>query len=241
MTSTRRDPSDPSDPAGDAGRPGRAPGLQSRRRPGEGTEPPQPERAEPGPAEAEASCQKIAFVGSHGVGKTTLCFELAARLKRLDQRVDMVREVARRCPLPLNRSTTLEAQAWILHTQIANEIELGLRNDWLVCDRGVVDNYAYMVDRLGRQTAFDPLVKHWMTTYSHIIWVPVLDQPRYDGVRDTDRRFQLRIEETLAQLLKAFDTPTMRLHHLDRDDWIDHIIENLGVQTLQLPLFEEDL
>ena len=27
---------------------------------------------------------KIAFVGTHGVGKTTLCFDLAAHLKRLD-------------------------------------------------------------------------------------------------------------------------------------------------------------
>ncbi len=27
---------------------------------------------------------KIAFIGTHGVGKTTLCFELAAALKRLD-------------------------------------------------------------------------------------------------------------------------------------------------------------
>ena len=33
---------------------------------------------------------KIAFIGTHGVGKTTLCFDLAARLKRLDHGVDIV-------------------------------------------------------------------------------------------------------------------------------------------------------
>jgi len=38
---------------------------------------------------------KIAFIGSHGVGKTTLCFDLASRLKRLDMGVDIVKEVAR--------------------------------------------------------------------------------------------------------------------------------------------------
>jgi hypothetical protein len=68
---------------------------------------------------------KVAFIGTHGVGKTTLCFDLAARLKRLDMNVDIVREVARHCPLPINRDTTLEAQAWILHTQIAQEIAAG--------------------------------------------------------------------------------------------------------------------
>lgn len=66
---------------------------------------------------------KVAFVGTHGVGKTTLCFDLAAQLKRLDLGVDIVKEVARRCPLPINEETTLDAQAWILHTQIAEEIE----------------------------------------------------------------------------------------------------------------------
>ena len=27
---------------------------------------------------------KVAFIGTHGVGKTTLCYELAAALKRRD-------------------------------------------------------------------------------------------------------------------------------------------------------------
>jgi len=54
---------------------------------------------------------KIAFIGTHGVGKTTLCFDLASRLKRLDMGVDIVKEVARGCPLPINRETTLEAQS----------------------------------------------------------------------------------------------------------------------------------
>ena len=58
---------------------------------------------------------KIAFIGSHGVGKTTLCYDLASRLKRQDRAVDLVKEVARRCPLPINRETTREAQ-WRLVT-----------------------------------------------------------------------------------------------------------------------------
>ena len=62
---------------------------------------------------------KIAFVGTHGVGKTTLCFDLASQIKRLDLGVDIVKEVARRCPLPINEETTPDAQAWILHAQIA--------------------------------------------------------------------------------------------------------------------------
>ena len=42
---------------------------------------------------------KVAFIGTHGVGKTTLCFDLAARMKRLDLSVDIVKEVARQCQI----------------------------------------------------------------------------------------------------------------------------------------------
>ena len=65
---------------------------------------------------------KFAFIGTHGVGKTTLCFELAALLKKRDRIVEMVHEVARFCPLPINRETTTDAQSWILHTEIAEEL-----------------------------------------------------------------------------------------------------------------------
>ena len=46
---------------------------------------------------------KIAFIGTHGVGKTTLCYDLAALLKRQGLNVDVVKEVARLSPLPINR------------------------------------------------------------------------------------------------------------------------------------------
>ena len=46
---------------------------------------------------------KIAFIGTHGVGKTTLCYDLAAALKKRDLTVELVREVARECPLPINQ------------------------------------------------------------------------------------------------------------------------------------------
>ncbi len=53
---------------------------------------------------------KIAFIGSHGVGKTTLCYDLAARLKRQDRAVDLVKEAARRCPLPIIDAPTFDGQ-----------------------------------------------------------------------------------------------------------------------------------
>ena len=101
---------------------------------------------------------KVAFIGTHGVGKTTLCYDLAAALKRQGLGVDMVKEVARLSPLPINRQTTLEAQIWILMTQVAEEIRSASQNQVVVCDRSVLDNYAYLVAKFGRTEPLDALV-----------------------------------------------------------------------------------
>ena len=135
---------------------------------------------------------KVAFVGTHGVGKTTLCFDLAAQLKRLDLGVDIVKEVARRCPLPINEGTTYDAQAWILHTQIAEEIAATAEYEVVICDRSVLDNYAYLVARVGRRAEFDPLVGEWVRGYDALFKVPVLDAPSFDGTRAVSRRLPTR-------------------------------------------------
>jgi thymidylate kinase len=185
---------------------------------------------------------KIAFVGTHGVGKTTLCYELAAWMKRREARVDMVREVARRCPLPINRETTLDAQSWILHTQIAEEIALASQQDVVICDRSVLDNYAYLVHRLGPQAVLDELVAHWMRTYTHLFKVPIVDSPSFDGVRDTSRVFQDAIDQEVDGLLERFGVPVHRLLPEERGRWIECVGEVVGVPPIppQIGLFGEE-
>ena len=174
---------------------------------------------------------KLAFVGSHGVGKTTLCFDLASQLKRLDLGVDLVKEVARRCPLPINEETTLDAQAWILHTQIAEEMAAAATYEVVVCDRSVLDNYAYLVARVGRRPELDPLVGNWIRTYNALFKVPVLEAPSFDGTRAVSRSFQLEIDETIDSLISAFGVDVIPLDPLDRDGWIPTVM-----RTLDLPL-----
>ncbi len=186
-----------------------------------------------------ARCCKIAFIGTHGVGKTTLCFELAARLKRLDRRVDMVKEVARSCPLPLNRDTTVDAQSWILHTQVAREIETAQGQDFLVCDRSVLDNYAYLVAKFGRRAPFDTVVAEWLKSYALLAWVPVVESPRYDGVRDTDLTYQRRIHEVIGELLTVFKVEPLPLEPDRRDGWVDRVLAALPLGPAQLQLFGE--
>ena len=182
---------------------------------------------------------KIAFIGTHGVGKTTLCFELAASLKRLDLSVDLVKEVARGCPLPINRETTDAAQNWILHTQVAREIELTAAFDAIVCDRAVIDNYAYMVQAAGRRQEIEPFIRHWMGTYDLLVKVPVITPPSFDGTRDTSVEFQLGIDGLIDQLLADFQLSCLELPGGTREGWVKRVLEALDLpgEPPQLDLF----
>jgi thymidylate kinase len=182
---------------------------------------------------------KIAFVGTHGVGKTTLCYELAAALKRLDLSVDLVQEVARGCPLPINEDTTQDAQLWILHSQIAAEIEHAAVSEVIVCDRAVLDNYAYLVNAAGRQPHLEDLIQQWLRTYRLLVKVPVVAPPRFDGTRAVSVDFQLAIDRIIEQLLAEAACPCLRLPGDDRSAWVSAVLEALDLppRAPQLDLF----
>lgn len=152
---------------------------------------------------------KIAFIGTHGVGKTTLCY-------------DLVKEVARLSPLPINRRTSLEAQTWILMTQVAEEIRSASRSAIVICDRSALDNYAYMVFACGRQRAIERFVDYWMRTYDLLFKVPYTEPAPPDGVRDTDELFVRAIDTLVDQLLAEKRLPHERLDG-PRETWIERV------------------
>lgn len=169
---------------------------------------------------------KIAFIGTHGVGKTTLCFDLASLLKRQGAAVDMVKEVARLSPLPINRKTSLDAQTWILMTQVAEEIRSSAYNEFVVCDRSALDNYAYMVLACGRQKPFEAFVRHWMRSYDILFKVPYAGGgAAADGVRDTDEFFMRSIDQLVDTLLAEMKVPHHVLKAGGRATWIDEVRE----------------
>lgn len=184
---------------------------------------------------------KVALIGTHGVGKTTLCFELAARLKRRDVDVELVREVARHCPLPINRQTTEAAQSWILHTQMAWELEAQARHAVVLCDRSVLDNYCYLLYAQGPQPHWEPLLTRWLATYQLLVKVPLWTPPRWDGVRDTDLAFQRAIDELLEEQLGRRQLKVLRLEENARASWGDVVMAALETWLAPIPpLFPEE-
>ncbi|MHB8638538.1 MAG: AAA family ATPase [Candidatus Acidiferrales bacterium] len=145
---------------------------------------------------------KLALIGTHGVGKTTLAYEICSRMKKSGENVELVAEVARRSPFPVNAATTLEGQLWILHAQIAAELDASRSAANVVCDRSVLDNYCYLVNKFGRQGQLEGWLAWWMQTYDLLAGVPPLaEEIQPDGFRSEDRAFQRRIHELLNELL----------------------------------------
>lgn len=183
---------------------------------------------------------KVAFIGSHGVGKTTLCYGLAARLKSSDYAVEVVHEVARRCPLPINRETSVDAQSWILHTQVAEEIVAAHRYPVVICDRSALDNYVYLLLAAQPRPELERLVDAWMTSYDLLVHVPVVDEPSPDGVRSADPSFQRAVEERLDGELARRRLAPLRLESPRRAGWLDaveaRVRETLRPDQLEIPI-----
>lgn len=189
-------------------------------------------------AVADATRLKIAFIGSHGVGKTTLCYGLAARLKANDVVLEIVHEVARRCPLPINEQTSLASQSWILHTQIAEELVAAQRYPVVLCDRSALDNYVYLLLAAGRQPALEGLIEHWMATYDLLVTVPITGAPNPDGLRATDPVFQRAVEDRLLRELDVRGLGAMHLQADARGDWLARVEHEIlrRLAPSQLPL-----
>jgi nicotinamide riboside kinase len=148
---------------------------------------------------------KISLIGTHGVGKTVLTFSIAGRLRASGVDCDVAYENSRKSPFPINEATTLEGQLWILAAQWKEELEAGQRTELLVCDRSVLDNYAYLVRACGKQPWLHEWIAGWLATYDALFLVPAPGgRIARDSKRSTARGFQREIQEILEGLVGEF-------------------------------------
>jgi nicotinamide riboside kinase len=177
---------------------------------------------------------KIAFIGSHGIRKTSALLAFAAEAQRAGRSVELGREVVRDNPLGINEGATGEAQLWVLVSQIRQELELARKADILATDRGVMDNYAYYLrscegtDRY----AIRSLVDSWSQTYDLVVRLLPDVALQADGVRSTSDAFRDEVEAILDRVLPELVTAgrLVTLHASEvtsRFDWFS-ILQRLA-------------
>ncbi len=169
---------------------------------------------------------KVAFVGSHGIRKTTAVHAFANVMQRAGRSVEHGREVVRDNPLGINESATGEAQLWVIVSQIRQELQLAQNAEVLVLDRGVMDNYAYYLRACGGEDHFSvgPMVERWSVTYDMVVRLLPDILLRDDGVRSTNDKFRDEIEslldEHVPRLVPERRLVTLRASDIgDRFDW----------------------
>ena len=152
---------------------------------------------------------KIAFVGSHGIRKTTAAHAFVGALQRAGRSVEYGREVVRDNPLGINEAATGEAQLWVLVSQVRQELELAPKAEALVTDRGVMDNFAYYLRacRMADRFAVEPFVRAWSGTYDLVVRLLPDIALRPDGVRSTNDAFRDEIESILDRVLPDLVRP----------------------------------
>ncbi len=150
---------------------------------------------------------KIAIVGTHGTGKSTLSYMIAAHYKKLGKKVKVIQEVARACPFPINHGMTKEAALWIYLEHTRQELEAEIAHDVIVCDRSAYDSFAYarhfrLLNSHEMKYLERASIKHFKE-YERIFFINP-DMPiQSDGIRSDDIRFQEYVHDIFVETLQT--------------------------------------
>jgi len=141
--------------------------------------------------------KKIALIGTHSVGKTTTLYGLAHELKKLRYNVDVLKETARECPLPINQKASVDAQKWILGKQLCIESTINKTVDFALCDRTLFDIFIYSQScNNNLANAMWNFVYYHMKTYDAVFFLPIRREYfKADGQRDKDESWQIQINQ----------------------------------------------
>ena len=141
---------------------------------------------------------RIAIIGSHGVGKTTLSVKLSnhfgfARIP------DIVRE-AHEKKFVVNEETPPESQFWILSKQI--ELERNTPESW-IADKTLFDNIIYgnviLKDQKVKDVISDIVIKE--ARYDVMLYLPIEFAIADDGLRSLNSEFQAQIDRSYIEFL----------------------------------------
>jgi nicotinamide riboside kinase len=143
---------------------------------------------------------KIAIIGTHGVGKTTLSYQIAAEAKKTGKNACVIQELARLCPFPINDGFSIEAAEWIITTQVSQELAAKARgNDCIICDRSAFDPILYLAVKPFNPMSYEKLqhfAEEWLRSYDALILVkPVGQELIDDGIRSMDRDFYWEVNK----------------------------------------------
>lgn len=151
---------------------------------------------------------KIAIVGTHGTGKSTLSYLLAAEYKKRGKNVKIVQETARNCPYPVNELMSQEAALWIYYEQSKKELEATHKFEIVICDRSSLDSLIYAKYFKVNYNIIETekiALNHLKTWYDDVFFVRPDGPLKGDGFRSESHSFQDGIDDIFLEYMKDID------------------------------------
>lgn len=153
---------------------------------------------------------KINVLGTHGVGKSTLSFQIANFLKHNDVNVKIIAENIRACPFPINEEATIWTELWVYHKCILDELEsIAEQYKAIILDRGVLDGIVYFLERNSPNKYYRQLCDmafEWaQEEYDLFVLVEPADPDKQystDAVRDPNIEYRKRIMILFREFLQ---------------------------------------
>jgi len=190
---------------------------------------------------------KIGFSGTHGTGKTTLVYGVAAALQATGYNAAIINESARETQFEVNDKTSHFAQTDIVARQLRNELDAERRPvDFIITDRTTLDAIAYTMlaekeGRIGRgwAKATMPLAMKWLSTYDMIFYV----KPAFD----LDEKVKEEKAREWAMAEKIANAPLLGIM-ADTERWttyrsmkqIDDLLYNLYIGDVDITVIDSN-
>ena len=173
---------------------------------------------------------RIAIIGSHCTGKTSLINKLQSNIEFKDYEFypEAIREI-RKLGFPCNEKAGDCSQLAMLSLHL-----LHLKDKNMVTDRCILDNYvyAYMLKSMGSkisQTCIDTLQAYFIDSiskYDIYAFCPVQFEMKNDGFRMVDKKVQDDIsEEILSTLIKYIPENRYILLMGETEDRVKQLLE----------------
>ena len=165
--------------------------------------------------------KRILFTGAFSTGKTSAVNHISDSLASLGNATSIVTDLARTCPFPLNHNQSSSTTCWLIHKQIANELESTLEDvEIVLCDRGLPDILSHWLHKSGSLYGGDqaitellPVAKRWSSLYDRI-YLSRIDErltPQADGLRVSDAQYRDELQSCLLQTLNSLKLPFQTL------------------------------
>lgn len=157
---------------------------------------------------------KIAIVGTHSTGKTTLIKKMDENFRKQGFKTVLLPELSRLSPYPVNERTNYQAQAWIQCKHIEEEAKINHVNKVLICDRSTLDNFAYFLRAIKNIdiSQWERLAVQHMYSYDLIFKTRKLDiAPQEDGFRSVHEDFRTEIDSLIKKLFKKHGIKAYKL------------------------------